>query len=113
MCGAGARSSAGGCAPSWRASPKPAGAWEGAEREREIVRGRLRAIEARMAEAGEIGEGPGHDALGRGLLALGEPRAALEHFRAAERAGYRSPGLDYAMGVALSALYKQALDGTK
>ncbi|HEU4538716.1 MAG TPA: serine/threonine protein kinase, partial [Polyangiaceae bacterium] len=83
------------------------------EREREVVRGRLRGVATRMAEAGPIGAGPGHDALGRGALALGEPRAALEHFGAAERAGYRSPGLDYATGVALSALYKEALDATK
>ena len=83
------------------------------EREREVVRGRLRDIAARMAEAGEIGKGPGHDAIGRGLLALGDPDGALDHFREAERSGYRSPGLDYAMGLSLSALYKGALDAAR
>ncbi|AUX24334.1 protein kinase [Sorangium cellulosum] len=83
------------------------------ERERDVVRARLAAVEARMATAGELGRGPGEYALGRGLLALQEPRAALEHLRAAERAGYRSPGLDYAAGVALSELYRRGLEETR
>ncbi|XXX81435.1 serine/threonine-protein kinase [Sorangium sp. So ce134] len=80
------------------------------ERERDVVRARLRAVEARMAQAGESGRGPGEYALGRGLLALQEPAAALERLRAAERAGYRSPGLDYAAGAALSELYRRGLE---
>ncbi|WP_437947627.1 serine/threonine-protein kinase [Sorangium sp. So ce296] len=83
------------------------------ERERDVVRARLRAVEARMAQAGEAGRGPGEYALGRGLLALQEPAAALEHLRAAERAGYRSPGLDYAAGAALSELYRRGLEETR
>ncbi|WP_437580647.1 protein kinase domain-containing protein [Sorangium sp. So ce887] len=80
------------------------------ERERSVVRARLKTVEARMAQAGGPGRGPGEYALGRGLLALQEPRAALEHLRAAEEAGYRSPGLDYAAGVALSELYRRGLE---
>ncbi|MDC0681402.1 serine/threonine-protein kinase [Sorangium atrum] len=80
------------------------------ERERDVVRARLRAVEARMAQAGESGRGPGEYALGRGLLALQEPAAAIEHLRAAEQAGYRSPGLDYAAGAALSELYRRGLE---
>ncbi|WP_437692864.1 protein kinase domain-containing protein [Sorangium sp. So ce176] len=83
------------------------------ERERDVVRARLAAVEARMATAGEIGRGPGEYAIGRGLLALQEPRAALDHLREAERAGYRSPGLDYAAGVALSELYRHGLEETR
>ncbi|HEU4532553.1 MAG TPA: serine/threonine-protein kinase, partial [Polyangiaceae bacterium] len=83
------------------------------ERERDVVRARLRDIEARMASAGRAGEGPGHYAIGRGLLALQEPAAALDRLGRAAAAGYGSPGLDYARGVALSALYKRALDETK
>ncbi|WP_437515254.1 protein kinase domain-containing protein [Sorangium sp. So ce1099] len=83
------------------------------ERERDVVRARLKAVEARMATAGALGRGPGEYALGRGLLALQEPRAALEHLRAAERAGYRSPGLDYAAGAALSELYRRGLEETR
>src|SRR5512132_1423271 len=47
------------------------------DRERDIVRGRLKNIEAGMVAAGEVGLGPGHYALGRGHLALQEPEAAL------------------------------------
>ncbi|XXT25280.1 serine/threonine-protein kinase [Sorangium sp. So ce429] len=83
------------------------------ERERDVVRARLKAVEARMATAGALGRGPGEYALGRGLLALQEPRAALEHLREAERAGYRSPGLDYAAGAALSELYRRGLEETR
>jgi eukaryotic-like serine/threonine-protein kinase len=83
------------------------------ERERGVVRARLGEIEARMAAAGEAGLGPGHYALGRGLLALQEPDAALAHLERAAAAGYRSPGLEYAAGVALSAVYKRELDETK
>lgn len=80
------------------------------ERERDVVRARLREIEARMAAAGEAGRGPGRYALGRGHLALQAPEAALDHLEQAAAAGYRSPGLDFAMGVALSAVYKRALE---
>ncbi|WP_438020350.1 protein kinase [Sorangium sp. So ce315] len=83
------------------------------ERERDVVRARLRAVEDQMARAGALGRGPGAYALGRGLLALQEPRAALEHLREAERAGYRLPGLDYAAGVALSELYRRGLEETR
>ncbi len=83
------------------------------ERERDVVRARLGEIEARMADAGRAGRGPGHYALGRGRLVLQEPAAALEHLERAAAAGYRSPGLDYARGLALSALYKKALEETK
>jgi serine/threonine-protein kinase len=54
-----------------------------------------------------------HYALGRGRLALQEPEAALDHLKQASAVGYRSTGLDYAMGVSLSALYKKALESTK
>jgi serine/threonine-protein kinase len=83
------------------------------DRERNIVRERLKAIESRMRAAGEIGAGPGHYALGRGYLTLQEPEAALAHLRRAEAAGYRSAGLDYAMGMALSEVYRKQLADTK
>lgn len=83
------------------------------EREGDIVRARLKVIEGRMAAAGAVGVGPGHYALGRGHLALQEPFAALSHLRQAEAAGYRSAGLDYALGTALSELYKIELEATK
>jgi serine/threonine-protein kinase len=83
------------------------------ERERDIVRGRLAEIEAGMRSAGSFAAGPGHYALGRGHLALQELPAALAHLKSAEAAGYRSAGLDYAMGLSLSGIYKRELEGTK
>lgn len=83
------------------------------EREKDIVRARLKGVEARMAALGVVGEGPGNYAIGRGLLALREPERALEHLRRAEAAGYAPAELDYAMGLALGELYKKALEATK
>jgi serine/threonine-protein kinase len=82
------------------------------EVERDVLRARLAEIAARTGERGEIGVGPGEDALGRGSLALQDAAAAMEHFRRAEAAGYRAPGLDYAVGLALIELYRQALERT-
>jgi serine/threonine-protein kinase len=79
------------------------------EREREVVRAGLPDIKARMVEAGAAGEGPGHYALGRAHLALQEPEQARVHLAAAAAAGYASPDLDYALGVALGELYDRAL----
>jgi serine/threonine-protein kinase len=83
------------------------------ERERDVVRARLRGVEARMAALGSAGEGPGHYAVGRGLLALREPEQALEHLKRASATGYAPPELDYAAGLALGELYKKALEATK
>ncbi|MDI1442713.1 serine/threonine-protein kinase [Polyangium sp. 6x1] len=83
------------------------------DRERSIVRGRLQAIASAISAAGDIGVGPGHYALGRGYLALQEPEEAVAHLRQAEAAGYRAAGLDYAMGMALSEIYKKELADTK
>ncbi|WP_170319725.1 serine/threonine-protein kinase [Polyangium spumosum] len=83
------------------------------ERERDVVRRKLAGIEQRMKEAGRVGEGPGHYALGRGYLALGDPEKAREHLEAAVAAGYRSPELEYALGRTLGELYRRALDETK
>jgi len=83
------------------------------EREREVVRQRLRGIEQRMLALGPAAEGPGHYALGRGLLALDEPEEALSHLRRAEKAGFAPPALHYAMGLALVELHQKALEDTK
>lgn len=79
------------------------------ERERDIVRMRLRNIEARMMAAGKVGLGPGHYALGRGHLALQEPEQALLHLKRASALGYKSPELSYAMGLTLSEFSTKAL----
>jgi serine/threonine-protein kinase len=83
------------------------------ERERSVVRARLARIEANMARAGRVGEGPGHYAMGRGLLALGDPAAARAHLEKARAAGYSSAALDYALGQALGELFRRAIEETK
>ncbi|TKC91873.1 serine/threonine-protein kinase [Polyangium fumosum] len=83
------------------------------ERERDVVRGRLAAIEARMKAAGEVGEGPGQYALGRGALALGDAEGARAHLERAVAAGYAPPELRYALGRAFGELYRRALADTR
>ncbi|MDI1432910.1 protein kinase domain-containing protein [Polyangium sorediatum] len=83
------------------------------ERERDVVRRKLSAIEGRIKDAGPVGEGPGHYALGRGYLALGDPEKAREHLEKAVGAGYRSTELEYALGRTLGELYRRALAETK
>jgi eukaryotic-like serine/threonine-protein kinase len=83
------------------------------ERERDVVRARLRGVEERMAALGPAGEGPGHYAIGRGLLALREPERAIVHLSKASAAGYSPPELDYARGLALGELYRKALEATR
>lgn len=83
------------------------------ERERDVVRKKLVAIERRRAEAGRAGEGPIEYALGRGQLALGDMTAARGHLEKAVAVGYSSPELHYALGRTLGELYRKALADTK
>jgi eukaryotic-like serine/threonine-protein kinase len=83
------------------------------ERERDVVRARLRDIEERMVLAGKVGEGPGHYAIGRGQLALGDPDVARKHLELAVAAGYSTPDVEYALGRAFGELYQRALAETK
>lgn len=81
-------------------------------REGDILRVRLRGVEARALAAGEPGVGPGNDAVGRGHLALQEAPTALDHLLRAEAGGYRAQGLDYAIGLASIELYRRELEKT-
>ncbi|MDI1433388.1 protein kinase domain-containing protein [Polyangium sorediatum] len=74
-------------------------------RERALVRREIEAIERRMTAASPMSAGPGHYALGRGYLALGEPEAAYQHLERAKAAGYAPPELDYVLGTSLLELY--------
>jgi serine/threonine-protein kinase len=80
------------------------------ERERSMVRERLRDVEETMALAGPAGEGPGHYALGRGYIALQEYELAHEHLTLATHAGYSSPEMDLAVGRVLGELYKKGIE---
>jgi eukaryotic-like serine/threonine-protein kinase len=77
--------------------------------EKARVREHLVRIEQRMAEAGSVARGPGDYALGRGRLALDDPKRARQHLEAAWAAGYRSPEVAYALGLALGTLYQGEL----
>ena len=78
-------------------------------RERGLARVALRRIEQTAARAGALGRGPGHDALGRGYLALGEFRRARDELGLAWDGGYRESETALALGRALGELYKQEL----
>ncbi len=82
------------------------------EPERDLLRARLRDVEARALAAGDAGIGPGNDAMGRGYLALQDPAAALERFERAEAAGYGARGLDYAIGLASIELHRREREKT-
>lgn len=83
------------------------------ERERDIVRDRLKDIEGRMGLAGKAGEGPGNYAIGRGYMALGNPEMARTHLEKAAASGYSGADLEYALGLAYGELFRRAVDETK
>ncbi|MFO0592320.1 MAG: serine/threonine-protein kinase [Polyangiaceae bacterium] len=77
------------------------------ERERALVRRRLDGLEERLPSFGASGQGPGHYALGRGYLALGDPSSARIHLEKARDAGFSTPELSYALGQTLGELYRR------
>ncbi|HZF55135.1 MAG TPA: protein kinase [Polyangiaceae bacterium] len=81
-----------------------------AGREKAVIRARMSRLAAQAAELRGLGEGPMHYALGRGHLALHEPKEAIEQLEKAISAGYRTPEVELAMGLAMGDLYKRALD---
>jgi len=79
--------------------------------ELERVRERIAWIEAEMNRLGEAAHGVGHDAVGRGYLALGDPERARQHLERAWQLGERTPRVASALGLSLARLYRQALEG--
>lgn len=80
------------------------------EREQRVVRRRLVDIAKRMEEAGSVGQGPGHYALGRGHMALHEYKEAQKHLESSLASRYEKPEVHYALGVTLGEQYQAALD---
>ncbi|MDB4966513.1 MAG: Protein kinase [Myxococcales bacterium] len=78
-------------------------------RERTIIAARMAALESRIAALGGVAEGPGRYALGRGYLVLERPVEARRELERAWQAGYRTPEVSYALGLALGQLYQRAL----
>ncbi|MFP2934838.1 serine/threonine protein kinase, partial [Pyxidicoccus sp. 3LG] len=70
---------------------------------------RLGDIEAEMNQGGELALGPGHEALGRGWLALGDAVRAREHLEAAWAHGSRTSRVAYALALAWTRLYQEQL----
>ncbi|WP_437689903.1 protein kinase domain-containing protein [Sorangium sp. So ce176] len=83
-------------------------------REKEVIRARMGEIDRKMqamrGAAGDLVEGPGRYALGRGHLALHEPEEALRHLEAALGSGYAAREAKFAAGLAHGMLYRKGLD---
>jgi eukaryotic-like serine/threonine-protein kinase len=82
-------------------------------RETAAARALLDGIEARRRELGTVAEGPAAYAVGRARLALGEPQAARVELEHAWAAGWRTPDVAGALGLALGELYERALDAAE
>jgi serine/threonine-protein kinase len=73
----------------------------------------LADIEAEMRQGGEHALGPGHEALGRGWLALGDVARAREHLDTAWERGFHTPRTAYARALVLTRLYQERLQETE
>ncbi|MFP2913362.1 tetratricopeptide repeat protein, partial [Pyxidicoccus sp. 3LFB2] len=60
-------------------------------------------------EAGALAVGPGHYALGRGALALGDVASAREHLEAAWSQGFHEPRVAWALALVMGHLYQEQL----
>jgi serine/threonine-protein kinase len=78
-------------------------------KERATIEARMRTLESRIAALGGNAEGPGRYALGRGYLVLERPAEARRELERAWKAGYRTPEVSYALGLAFGQLYQRAL----
>jgi serine/threonine-protein kinase len=76
--------------------------------EKALILERMREIEALMSRLGPDAVGPGHHALGRGYLGLHRYDEAKKHLDQAWNSGYRTPELQYALGLVLGELYRKA-----
>ncbi|WP_243304199.1 serine/threonine-protein kinase [Geothrix oryzisoli] len=72
----------------------------------QAVRDQMAQLQADMARAGAIANGPGHYALGRGHWTLDDTEKAREHLQMAWDAGYREPRVAYALSLALGRQFR-------
>ena len=79
-------------------------------RERAIIRARMEKLEAQLDRSPGRGEGPVRYALARGHLAQREYERAIEHLRRAAEAGFSTPEVERALGLALGELYKEGIE---
>lgn len=80
------------------------------EPQKRQVRELMSRLEQIMGEAGSVAYGPGHYALGRSSLTLGENAKALQHLELAWRSGYRTPDTAAALGLAHGEIFRTEFD---
>ncbi|WP_342742552.1 protein kinase domain-containing protein [Stigmatella erecta] len=74
-----------------------------------VLQEAMAALEAEVRQGGEPAQGPGHYALGRARLVLGDAEGALAQLEAAWRGGYHGARVAYALALALGQLYQEQL----
>jgi len=74
-----------------------------------VIRERMAALEAEIQDAGARAVGPGHYALGRGYLALGDEARARESLEVAWNHGFREPRVAYALALVTGHQYQEQL----
>lgn len=77
--------------------------------ERQAVHEQMAYLQKRMAERGGWADAPGHFALGKAHLALGELRSARLELQKAWDAGFRPPELSQLLGRTLARLYQEEI----
>ncbi len=77
--------------------------------DRTLLRQRMERIRGAMQRAGRLGREPGHYALGRGYLALGDLEQAKNFLLLAWQGGFRDPEVGAALAQTLSGLYREHL----
>ncbi|MCE9575398.1 MAG: serine/threonine protein kinase [Deltaproteobacteria bacterium] len=77
--------------------------------DRAQIRTAMDALAAEINDEGDAALAPGHYALGRGYLALGDDAHAEAELRQAWALGFRDPRAAYALALALGHLYQYAL----
>jgi serine/threonine-protein kinase len=70
------------------------------------VKSRMQDIRNQMASLGDLGDGPGHYALGWGNLAIQDYDNARIHFYKSWNSGYQNQDTAYALGITLSKIYR-------
>ncbi len=77
--------------------------------DREKIRASMAQLEVQIREAGALAVGPGHYALARGYLALGDEPSARKHLELAWQNGFTEPRVAYALALVLGHLYQDQL----
>jgi tetratricopeptide (TPR) repeat protein len=77
--------------------------------DRKGLRAEMAELEDEIRQVGAIAVGPGHYALGRGLLALGDEAKAREYFESSWEHGFQQPRVAYALALVMGHLYQTGL----